>query len=225
MVLSILPTMALQLRDLSFHYASGEGQVAVRELAIRAGEAVAVVGPSGAGKTTLLRLIAGILEPQSGAMSFEGRDLRALSAKQRREFRLQRMGVVFQDFALLDYLTVAENLILPLSLSGGATAAQQAKARSLAEQLEIARYWDQRCGELSQGERQRVAIVRALVHNPMLILADEPTASLDARRKDVAARLLLNDARERGAMLLMVTHDPELLPLFDRVVNLEELAP
>ena len=216
--------MALQLRDLSFHYASGEGRVAVRELALQSGEAVAVVGPSGAGKTTLLRLIAGILEPQSGAMSFEGSDLRALSSKQRRELRLNRMGVVFQDFALLDYLTVAENLVLPLSLSGGATQVHQAKAKSMAEQLEVARYWHQSCGELSQGERQRVAIVRALVHEPKLILADEPTASLDARRKEVAARLLLNDARERGAMLLMVTHDPELLPLFDRVVNLEELA-
>ena len=216
--------MALHLHDLHFQYGSGEGRVTVRELTVQAGEAVAIVGPSGAGKTTLLRLIAGLLEPQRGRIHFEEQDLRALSPQGRRQFRLNRVGVVFQDFALLDYLTVAENLVLPQALGGGASDSHRAKARSLAEQLEVARYWDKRSGQLSQGERQRVAIARALVHDPKLILADEPTASLDSRRKEVAAGLMLNNVRERKAVLLMVTHDPELLPLFDRVVNLEDLA-
>lgn len=216
--------MALQLTDLHFHYGSGEGRVAVRRFQAEAGEAVAVVGPSGAGKTTLLRLIAGLLAPQKGKVTFENQDLTALSAGNRREFRLKRTGVVFQDFALLDYLTVAENLVLPQTLSGGATAAHLARARSLAEQLEVARYWDKRSGQLSQGERQRVAIARALVHEPALILADEPTASLDSKRRETAARLLLDEVRTRKAVLLVVTHDPEMLPLFDRVVNLEDLG-
>ncbi|MDB6072379.1 MAG: putative transport system ATP-binding protein, partial [Verrucomicrobiaceae bacterium] len=96
--------------------------------------------------------------------------------------------------------------------------------RAFADRLEVGRYWNKLARELSQGEQQRVAIARALIHEPTLVLADEPTASLDGNRKMIAARLMLNDARERGATLLMVTHDPELLPLFDRVVNLEELA-
>ena len=216
--------MALQLTDIHFHYGSGEGQVAVHHFQAAPGEAVAVVGPSGAGKTTLLRLIAGLLAPQKGKVAFGDRDLTALSTRDRREFRLHRTGVVFQDFALLDYLTVAENLVLPQTLSGTLTAAHTAKARELAEQLEVARYWGKRSGQLSQGERQRVAIARALVHEPALILADEPTASLDSKRREVAARLLLNEVRSRQAVLLVVTHDPELLPLFDRVVNLEDLA-
>lgn len=216
--------MALQLTDLHFHYGTGDARVAVRELKVNPGEAVALVGPSGAGKTTLLRLIAGLLVPQRGSLTFDGQDLMALPAAARREFRLRRMGVVFQDFALLDYLTVAENLVLPLSLSGGVSSGQTAKARELAGVLEVQRYWDKRSSLLSQGERQRVAIARALLHEPALILADEPTASLDSKRKETAASLLLDDARARKAVLLVVTHDPELLPRFDRVVNVEELA-
>lgn len=216
--------MPLHLQDLRFHYRSGEGEVTVRDLTVQPSESIALIGPSGAGKTTLLRLIAGLLEPLGGTISFAGQNLSQLSSGARREFRLQRMGVVFQDFALLDYLTVAENLVLPQSLAGQATPAHQTRARTLAEKLEVARYWDKRCGELSQGEKQRVAIARALVHEPALVLADEPTASLDGKRKVAAASLLLDDARERNAVLLMVTHDPELLPLFNRVVSLEDLA-
>ncbi len=214
----------LHITDLRFAYPDGEASVTVRSLSVNRGETMALVGPSGAGKTTLLRLIAGILEPQSGNARFDGEDLLALKPKARREIRLARMGVVFQDFALMDYLTVAENLLLPLRLGAGATAAHEATARGLADHLEVGRYWTKPAAELSQGERQRVAIARALIHGPALVLADEPTASLDASRKMTAARLMLGDARDRNAALIMVTHDPELLPLFDRVVSLEDLA-
>jgi ABC-type lipoprotein export system ATPase subunit len=148
-----------------------------------------------------------------------------MKERARRAYRLRHMGVVFQDFALLGYLTVAENLCLPQMLGVGATMEQTARARSLAEQLEIGKYWDSPAAQLSQGERQRVAIARALVHEPALILADEPTASLDSKRKHTAAKLMLDDAKARKASLIMVTHDPELLPMFDRVVDLEGLRP
>lgn len=220
----ITNVMLLEVQDLTFSYPSGEGTVSVRSLQVAAGESVALVGPSGAGKTTLLKLIAGILEPRSGTMSLEGVALRSLSPSARRELRLRRMGVVFQDFALLDYLTVGENLLLPVMLGDFAEMTHRVKARTLVDRLEVGGYWDKRSAELSQGERQRVAIARALVHDPILILADEPTASLDSRRKDIAASLMLADAKARGAALIMVTHDPELLPRFDRVVNLEDLA-
>ena len=216
--------MLLEVQDLTFCYPSGEGKVGVRSLHVAAGESLALIGPSGAGKTTLLKLIAGILEPKSGTMTLEGVALRGLSPSARRELRLRRMGVVFQDFALLDYLTVGENLLLPLSLGEGAQASHATKARTLVHRLEVGGYWGKRSVELSQGERQRVAIARALVHDPILILADEPTASLDSRRKDMAARLMLEECKARGAALIMVTHDPELLPRFDRVVNLEDLV-
>lgn len=216
--------MVLEAYDLSFCYPSGEGAVSVRCLQVADGESVALIGPSGAGKTTLLKLLAGILMPASGTLRIEGKALSALSPAAKRELRLRRLGVVFQDFALLDYLTVGENLVLPVTLGGFAEVPHRVKARALADRLEVGHYWDKRSAELSQGERQRVAIVRALVHDPVLVLADEPTASLDSRRKDMAASLMLEDAKARGAALIMVTHDPELLPRFDRVVNLEDLA-
>ena len=196
----------------------------VRSLTVGQRETVALVGPSGAGKTTLLRLIAGILEPASGGIVFNGGDLRALTPQARRQMRLAHVGVVFQDFALMDYLTAGENLLLPLRLGGGVTAELEARARAFADHLEVGKYWAKPTKELSQGEQQRVAIARALVHGPALVLADEPTASLDSARKMTAAQFMLDDARNRQAVLIMVTHDPELLPLFDRVVNLEDLA-
>ena len=214
----------LHISDLHFAYPRGEASVRVRSLEVAHGETVALIGPSGAGKTTLLRLIAGILEPLSGSIRFEGNDLLAPNAKARRQMRLEQMGVVFQDFALMDYLTVEENLLLPLRLGSGEKPEHAAKAQGLADQLEVGKYWSKPTKELSQGEQQRVAIARALVHDPKLILADEPTASLDGNRKMTAARLMLDNARQRKAVLVMVTHDPELLPLFDRVANLEDLA-
>lgn len=216
--------MSLELTGLRFQYPSGEGKVDVRELKIASGERVALIGPSGAGKTTLLKLASGILMPVAGQVKITGQNLFAMSPRARRRFRLEKLGVVFQDFALLDYLTVEENLLLPASLMGKPTEAQAKAARSMADLLEIGRYWSRLSAELSQGERQRVAIARALVHQPKVVLADEPTASLDENRKDTASRLMLDDAKSRGASLLMVTHDPALLPQFDRVISLEALS-
>ncbi len=214
----------LTIRDLDFSYPNGESGLAVPQWDVANGEAVALVGPSGAGKTTLLKLICGIHQPSGGTIECVGVTVTALSDPERRAWRLRKVGVVFQDFALMDYLTVRENLLLPLRLGAGARAGEEGHARTLADQLEVSRYWNKLASELSQGERQRVAIARALVHRPVLVLADEPTASLDATRKSQAVRLMLEECRSRQAGLVMVTHDPELLPLFDRVVSLEDIV-
>lgn len=209
---------------LRFHYPEGEFSVSVSSLVIHAGEAVAILGPSGCGKSTLLRLITGLLVPDSGRVQLGADELCSLSPHARREFRLQRIGLVFQDFALLDYLTVKENILLPVRLGGLANHQVAVQAENLAERLEIGRHWNRLASELSQGERQRVAIARALVHQPAFVFADEPTASLDARRRDLVGNLLLEYARERRAPMILVTHDPALQSRFDRALNFEELA-
>lgn len=214
----------LQIRDLKFFYPNGESGLSVPHWELPDPEAIALVGPSGAGKTTLLKLVCGIHRPSSGTIECGGVNVTGLSDEARRAWRLRRVGVVFQDFALMHYLTVRENLLLPLQLGNGALPADEAKGRELADQLEVSRYWHKLAGELSQGERQRVAIARAMVHQPSFVLADEPTASLDAARKSLAVRLMLEECRSRKAGLIMVTHDPELMPLFDRVVALEDIA-
>jgi len=154
--------MVLEAHDLSFRYPSGEGAVSARCLQVVGGESVALVGPSGAGKTTLLKLLAGILTPGVGNPADRRQGLGRLAPAARRELRLRRLGVVFQDFALLDYLTVGENLVLPVTLGGFAELSHRVKARALAERLEVGHYWDKRSAELSQGERQRVAIAQGL---------------------------------------------------------------
>lgn len=179
-------------------------------------------GASGTGKTTVLKLLSGILVPQSGKVELAGESLSEQSGHAIREQRLLRMGLIFQDFALLDYLTVADNVLLPMRLSGRLNAGHQEKARELVQALEIGKHWKHPVSELSQGERQRVAIARALVHEPMLVLADEPTSSLDVKRRNLVMDLLLHYTREKKAALLMVTHDEGLSSQLDRVVSVEE---
>ena len=139
-------------------------------------------------------------------------------------FRLTHCGLVFQDFALLDYLTVQQNVLLPLRLAGTLLPGHEGRARELVEQLDIGKHWRKLTSELSQGERQRVAIARALVHRPKVVLADEPTSSLDGKRKVLAMDMLVQYTKQANAALVMVTHDTELFTRLDRVVNVEEWA-
>jgi putative ABC transport system ATP-binding protein len=141
-----------------------------------------------------------------------------------RNFRLKQIGLVFQDFALLDYLTVSENILLPAKLGGFCSDEVTSRVQSLMDQLGIRDHEKKITRMLSQGERQRVAIARALAHEPTLVLADEPTASLDAARRDGVAAMLVSYAKERGAPLIMVTHDAALKDRFDRVVDFQELV-
>lgn len=217
-------TTGLHVSDLRFAYSAEGFRVHVPQLELAAGKALALAGPSGAGKSTLLRLLTGLLTPTAGKVSLGAAQMETMSHEARRAFRLQHIGLVFQDFALLDYLTVTENILLPHQFRGTANATVRTKMLDLTERLHIDRYLDKRVSQLSQGERQRVAVARALVHEPQFVFADEPTASLDPARGRIVVDMLLEDTRRRGACLVMVTHDPNLLPLFDQTVRMEDLA-
>lgn len=212
----------LHVSDLRFAYPGDAFRLHVPKLEIEAGQTLALAGPSGAGKSTLVRLLTGLLTPGSGQVRLGDAYVNALSVEQRRAFRLRHVGLVFQDFALLDYLTVIENILLPHQFKGAADAKVRSRAQGLAEHLQISQYLDKRVSRLSQGERQRVAVARALVHEPRFIFADEPTASLDPSRGRIVVDLMIEDARKRGACLVMVTHDPNLLPMFDQTVRMED---
>lgn len=214
----------IEVSGLKFAYPNESFSIRVDSLAILPGEAVAIVGPSGCGKSTMLRVLAGLLTPDAGGVKMGPNDVHKMTAQALREFRLRHVGLVFQDFALLEYLTVEENVLLPMRLGGFEDEASLTRAHQLIEKLGIAMHAKRLTRELSQGERQRVAIARALAHEPRYIFADEPTASLDAARRDTVGALLLDYARNRNAPLILVTHDPALQDRFDRVVDFKELS-
>ncbi len=219
------------LRDVSFAYARSAGtrpfRLDVEELRLQPGEAAAVIGPSGSGKTTLVHLCAGILVPERGEVTVGGVRLDALTDAERRRERARQVGLVFQEFELLDYLSALENILVPLRVRGATREelrAGKARASELARAVGIADLLGRPPAQLSQGERQRVAIARALVTEPALVLCDEPTGNLDPDAASAAVDLLLSEARARGAALMMVTHDHSLLDRFDRVLDVTSLA-
>jgi putative ABC transport system ATP-binding protein len=193
----------------------------VPEFLLEDGERVAVVGPSGSGKTTLLNLIAGILTPEAGRIDVAGTEVSGLSDTKRRRFRASQIGFVFQDFALLDYLTARQNIYYPYRITPALTLdnAVRERAERLAMACGIGDKLDRHPAALSQGEQQRVAICRALVTQPKLILSDEATGNLDPDSKARILDLLFEQASEAGAAVLAVTHDHELLPRFERVLD------
>ncbi len=215
----------IELRDIHFHYPQSEFALQLVPTLVEDKEHVALVGPSGCGKTTLLNLLAGVLLPDAGSVSVAGERIDQLSDAARRDFRVRRLGLVFQNFELLDYLTVRDNILLPVRIGRGLSVngAPVARVNTLAERLGITDKLDRHPQQLSQGERQRVAVARALLLEPSVILADEPTGNLDPANKFVVLDLLLDYAREHDATLLAVTHDHALLDRFDRVADFSEL--
>jgi ABC-type lipoprotein export system ATPase subunit len=213
----------IDIRSLEFHYRTGDFGLLIPEFSAAAGEKVAVIGPSGAGKTTLLNLIAGILTPVKGEVRVGEVRVDALSDAQRRDFRITRIGFVFQDFELLDYLNVLDNILHPYRITQALMLDKSVRERavSLAEAMDIHDKLKRFTEDLSQGERQRVAICRALLPRPKLILADEATGNLDPRNKTRILDLLFDSIEEHGATLLAVTHDHELLGRFDRVIDFQ----
>jgi putative ABC transport system ATP-binding protein len=215
----------IELRDLEFRYDQSSFALQIGQLRLEAAEHAALIGPSGCGKTTLLNILAGVVLPHTGSVQVADEAVAQLADARRRDFRIRKIGLVFQNFELLDYLNVRDNILLPLRVGRGlaVTAALRRRAEALAERLAIADKLDRHPQQLSQGERQRVAVSRALLLQPSVILADEPTGNLDPANKFAVLDLLLDYARESGATLLTVTHDRELLDRFDRVVNFSEL--
>lgn len=211
----------IDVSDLDFAYPGGGFRLSIPALRIESGERVAVVGASGTGKTTLLNLVAGIAVPGRGTVTVGGTTVSALTDRRRRAFRNARIGFVFQNFALLDYLTARGNILYPYRIGAGQRidAAARSRAEDLAEACGIGDKLDRHPSALSQGEQQRVAICRALITRPDLVLADEATGNLDPATKVQILDLLFDQADRAGATLLAVTHDHDLLPRFDRIID------
>ncbi|MFO7893309.1 MAG: ABC transporter ATP-binding protein [Longimicrobiales bacterium] len=209
----------------SYPEAGGE-RLVFRDLRLRAedGEIVVLLGPSGSGKTTLLNLVSGIDLPTAGDVTIDGQVLTRMSERERTLFRRDSIGFVFQFFNLIPTLTVEENLLLPLELSGRDTPEDHARARSLLAEVGLADRAGVYPDRLSGGEQQRVAVARALSHNPAVVLADEPTGNLDRATGQTVLDMMESLARSAGTTVLVVTHSEQAVPLADRVVELRDGA-
>lgn len=215
---------ALRVSDLVFSYpGASEPTLRIGELTLRAGEQVVLTGSSGRGKSTLLHLVAGLMEPDRGSVSVAGTVIGGLRGSARDRFRGREIGMVFQTFHLLHGFSAAENVMAAMMFSDRPRSEHRARALSLLERLGIDRP-HALSEDLSVGQQQRVAVARALACQPALVLADEPTASLDPENAAEAVRLLQETCRENDAALLCVTHDPSLVGLFDRHESLDALA-
>ncbi len=214
----------IQISQLTFNYPEGNFHLAIDELSVERGESVAVIGPSGTGKTTLLNLISGVSTPRSGSVMINGVAVSTLSDKARRDFRIRNIGFIFQEFELLEYLNVLDNILLSYRISSGLllSAEVRERARMLADQVGIGDKLGRYVHHLSQGERQRVAICRALLPAPTLILADEPTGNLDAANTQRVLDIVFDYVASSQSTLVCVTHDQSLLGRFEQVVNFED---
>ncbi len=215
----------IELSDVLFRYREGEFELRIPELALARGVQVGLIGPSGSGKTTLLHLVAGIERPERGRIAVDGTAMSELSDASTRAFRIHKLGLVFQDFALLEHLSVLDNVLLPYRITPvlELDAIARRRARTLIESVGLDEASDRLVTQLSQGERQRVAVCRALVTEPLLLLADEPTGNLDPANKFRVIDILRDYAVEHDATLLTVTHDHDLLDRFPRVIDFKTM--
>ena len=215
----------IRITDLDFAYGGGDFQLRIPDLRVEHGATVAFIGPSGSGKTTLLNLVAGIVTPGHGSIETHGTDVTALSDEARRSFRITNIGLVFQEFELLDYLNVLDNILIPYRINSTLRLDETVRRRAaaLAERLGIGDKLRRSPRRLSQGERQRVAVCRAVLPEPALLLADEPTGNLDPVNAERVLDILFDYVRKNGATLVAVTHDHQLLGRFEHVIDLKEI--
>ena len=212
-------------KGLGMAYESGKQRIQVLldiDWEIKRGDIHLLMGPSGSGKTTLLSILAGLLTPTVGKVYLLGEEITNLSAPKLAKFRQQNIGFIFQNFNLFPALTAAENIEVVLNLKGIRGAKARLQAQGLLEQVGLGLQAHQKPGNLSGGQKQRVAIARALVGNPPIIMADEPTASLDSQSGHAVIDLLRRLAKDGGCTVLMVTHDPRIIGVADRITYLED---
>lgn len=209
------------IRDLEFAYSDSDFRLRIAELSVAPATTTAFIGPSGSGKTTLLNLIAGILLPDRGTVETNGTVVTGLSDRERRAFRVEGVGLVFQEFELLEYLTVLDNILLPYRINPVLRLEPDVRDRAagLAERVGIADKLDRLPRRLSQGERQRAAVCRAVLTDPPLLLTDEPTGNLDPVNREKVLDILFDYVHESGTTLVSVTHDHEILERFEDVVD------
>ncbi len=219
------PAKIVQIRNLTKHYDEGHQSRVVLDsvnLEIEQGEFFVMLGKSGSGKSTLLNLISGIDHADSGQIMIGDTDITALNEKQQTLFRRDKIGIIFQFFNLIPTLTVLENITLPGELRGENRHVVEKRVRALLERVGLIDRAEAYPDRLSGGEQQRVAIARALAHEPMLVLADEPTGNLDEDTGQTVLTLLLELTRDAGKTLVMATHNPEILPYADRVCRVHD---
>ncbi len=219
-------TIALSTESVTKTYSTGgSGQIRAVDtvsLDVRQGEFVALVGPSGSGKTTLLAMLAALLKPSDGRITIDGHDLGRMKEAERTAFRREKIGFTFQANNLTPFLTAQENVELMLRLNGRLDRAGKARARELLERLGLGDRLNSLPRQLSGGQQQRVAIARALIHQPSVVLADEPTASLDTERAFQVVETFARIIREQGRAGVMVTHDLRMIQYVDRVFQMKD---
>jgi putative ABC transport system ATP-binding protein len=217
----------LQVRNLAKTFGSGHTEVrAVSDVSldVRRGELILVMGPSGSGKTTLVSMLGTLLRPSAGSILLDAVDVTRLGEAELPAIRARKIGFVFQAFNLMEALTVEENVLFPARLAPGGVEAAKPRAAALLERLGLAARRSARPPTLSGGEKQRVAIARALINQPPLILADEPTGNLDSQSGQEVAMILHDVARDAGCAVILVTHDPRVEEIADRILWLEDGA-
>ncbi len=216
---------ALETIEVNKFYKSGDTEIRAVDavsIAVQRGEFVALVGPSGSGKTTMLALLAGLLAPTSGSILVSGQEMATLNERKRTRFRRENIGFVFQASNLVPYLNALENVELMLKLNKNLTKETKAYARELLDRLGLSDRLKNLPGQLSGGQRQRVAIARALVHQPDLVLADEPTASLDTERAYQVVGTFRDLIHEQNRAGIMVTHDLRMVRFVDKVIRMQD---
>lgn len=215
----------LEITSLRKYYGKRENQTKALDgitFQVVSGEFLGIMGSSGSGKSTLLNCIATVTSPTEGSISMEGVEISALKGKKLAEYRGRRMGYLFQSFELLDNLTGRENILLPLSIQGVSGAESAQRLQELAEYLEITRILDKFPSQMSGGEKQRVAAARALILNPKIVLADEPTGALDSRNGRILMEKLAGLNQEQKATILMVTHDSNAASYCSRILFIQD---
>ncbi|MFM2197825.1 MAG: hypothetical protein RLZZ505_1257 [Verrucomicrobiota bacterium] len=215
----------MDVRDVEKSFGTGSNKVHVLKkvcLQARTGEILMLVGPSGCGKTTLLSAIAGTLNVEAGQICVFQKELTKLSGGALTKFRAKNIGFIFQQFNLIPTLTIAENVGIPLLIQGVSTGKALGRSREILERVGLGDRWKERPNKLSGGQQQRVAIARALVHEPPLVICDEPTAALDSKNGEIVLDLFSQVARTSNRAVIIVTHDNRIFSYADRIARMDD---